>query len=81
MTNDRLDELETFRLEDDTPLDARISLPWRDLRDLVALIPVVRAAMRMADEPADVFHRASGAERDLYSTLDDLRREPERDEL
>lgn len=44
MTNDRLDELATYTTEEDTPDDARVSLPWRDLRDLVALIPVVRAA-------------------------------------
>ena len=47
--NDRLDELETYRVEDDTPEDARISLPWRDLRDLVALIPVARAGRLLCD--------------------------------
>lgn len=52
MTNDRLSELETFRLEDDTPPDARVSVPWRDLRDLVRLIPVARAAMAYEEEGA-----------------------------
>ena len=54
MSPDRLDELETYRLEDDVPSDAKIRIPAGDLRDLVALIPVVRAAMgwRYWDEPA-----------------------------
>lgn len=46
--SDRLDELETYRPDDDQPLDARVSLPWRDLRDLVALIPYARELMRIA---------------------------------
>ena len=43
--SDRLDELETL-LPDDMPDDARLSVPARDLRDLVLLIPVARAALR-----------------------------------
>lgn len=45
MTNDRLDELECWRPDDDTPDDAKVRIDTRDLRDLVSLIPVVRAAM------------------------------------
>lgn len=78
MTPDRLDELETFRMEDDTPLDARISLPWRDLRDLVALIPVVRAAMCWVNCRPQDNHDALCA---VGAAVHDLRREPERDEL
>ena len=42
MTNDRLDELATYRPDDDTPDDAKVRIPVGDLRDLVALIPVAR---------------------------------------
>ena len=41
---DRLDELSTWLPESDTPDDAKIRIPAGDLRDLVGLIPVVRAA-------------------------------------
>jgi hypothetical protein len=46
---DRLAELDTFRLDEDTPDDARVSLPARDVRDLVSLISVVRAAIAMRE--------------------------------
>ncbi len=45
---DRLDELATFQVDEGTPDDARISIPARDLRDLVALIPVVRAVRKQS---------------------------------
>lgn len=48
--SDRLDELATYQLDDDTPPDAKVRIPAGDLRDLVALIPVVRAAMAGSDE-------------------------------
>lgn len=41
---DRLAELETLAPDDDCPADARLSVPASDLRDLLALIPVVRAS-------------------------------------
>lgn len=44
---DRLDELECWRPDDDTPDDAKVRIPAGDLRDLVALIPVARAAARL----------------------------------
>lgn len=68
MTNDRLDELATFRMEDDTPPDARISVPWRDLRDLVRLIPVARAALRYDED---------GAVTALLDAVEELRKEEE----
>lgn len=43
--DDRLAELDTFRIDEDTPDDARISLPAADVRDLVSLISIVRAAI------------------------------------
>lgn len=49
---DRLAELDTFRLDEDTPDDVRIVLPARDVRDLVQLISVVRAAIDLRDEAA-----------------------------
>lgn len=45
--SDRLDELATWRPDDDCPDDAKIRIPAGDLRDLVALIPVARAAARL----------------------------------
>ncbi len=45
--HDRLDELGTWRPDDDTPDDAKIRIPAGDLRDLVRLIPIARAAMRV----------------------------------
>jgi hypothetical protein len=39
---DRLAELETLRPDEDCPADARLSVTASDLRDLVALIPIVR---------------------------------------
>lgn len=69
---DRLDELECFRLEDDTPEDARVSLPWRDLRDLVSLIPVVRAAMGIeaATDANDFCFAMQDAVRELRAKVD-----------
>jgi hypothetical protein len=46
---DRLAELDTFRLDEDTPDEVRISLPARDVRDLVSLISVVRAAIDLRE--------------------------------
>lgn len=66
---DRLDELSTWLPESDTPDDAKIRIPAGDLRDLVALIPVVRAAIRWGDEKA-IF--ASTALSDMCLALDDL---------
>jgi hypothetical protein len=45
---DRLAELETLAPDEDCPPDARFSVPASDLRDLLALIPMVRAADRVA---------------------------------
>ncbi len=50
---DRLAELDTMRLDADTPPDARISLPAADLRDLVQLIPIVRAAIELRNAVRD----------------------------
>jgi len=47
--DDRLDELDTFRVDEDVPDDARVSLPARDVRDLVRLIPCLRAAVSLRD--------------------------------
>lgn len=65
--SDRLDELSTYVVDDDTPDDAKIRIPAGDLRDLVALIPVVRAAM--AFDGDDDY----GCEERFYRTLDELR--------
>ena len=51
--SDRLAELDTFRVDDDTPDDATIRLPARDVRDLVQLISVVRAAIELRDSVVD----------------------------
>jgi hypothetical protein len=80
MTPDRLDELATYTTEDDTPDDARISLPWRDLRDLVALIPVARAAVAWRALEAIPDH-PDQVDALLIAAVDDLSGEPERDEL
>jgi hypothetical protein len=42
---DRLDELATWRPEDDCPGEAKVRIPAEDLADLVSLIPIVRAAI------------------------------------
>lgn len=60
---DRLSELETWRPEDDTPDDAKVRIPAGDLRDLVALIALVRAAQTWregigTDEPEASGHGA-----------------------
>jgi hypothetical protein len=52
LDEDRLDELETFALDDDAPDDARVSLPARDVRDMVRLIAIVRAALVLRDVAA-----------------------------
>jgi hypothetical protein len=49
LDEDRLDELETFSVDDDTPDKARVALPARDVRDLVRLIPCLRAALELRD--------------------------------
>ena len=49
ISEDRLDELATFILDDDTPPDAYIRLPARDVRDLVRLVAVVRAAIALRE--------------------------------
>jgi hypothetical protein len=36
-------------VDEDTPDNARVSLPVRDVRDLVRLIPCLRAAIAMRD--------------------------------
>jgi hypothetical protein len=46
---DRLDELDTFRVDEDVPDDARISLPAADVRDLVRLVAVVRAGIALRE--------------------------------
>lgn len=46
---DRLEELDTLRLDDDTPGDARVYVSADDLRDLVSLIPAVRAAIELRE--------------------------------
>jgi hypothetical protein len=46
---DRLAELETLAPDEDCPADARLSVPVSDLRDLLAVIPVVRAAEVLRD--------------------------------
>ncbi len=47
--SDRLDELETYRLEDDVPGDAKVRIPAEDLRDLVRCVAVVRAGIAIRD--------------------------------
>lgn len=42
---DRLAELETLAPDEGCPEDARLSVPVGDLRDLLALIPIARAAL------------------------------------
>ena len=49
---DRLEELDTLRIDEDTPDHVRISLPVGDVRDLVQLISVVRAGIALRDEAA-----------------------------
>ncbi len=53
ISHDRLDELATYTLDSDTPPAARISLPAEDLRDLVSLIPALRAAIALRDAVVD----------------------------
>jgi hypothetical protein len=48
-TLDRLAELETLAPDADCPADARLSLPVADIRDLLALVPMVRAAEVLRD--------------------------------
>ena len=50
---DRLDELDTFRVDEDVPDDAQVRLPARDVRDLVRLISVVRAAIELREAVVD----------------------------
>ncbi len=50
---DRLDELETYQLGDDTPGYAKVRIPAEDLRDLVSLIPALRAAIALRDAVVD----------------------------
>lgn len=50
---DRLDELQTWRPDDDCPDDAKFRIPARDLRDLVSLIPALRAAIALRDAVVD----------------------------
>ena len=68
MTPDRLSELETWLPEEDTPDDAKIRIPAGDLRDLVALIPVVRAVVEAVDAGD------SGALEDAAIVLVELRK-------
>jgi redox-regulated HSP33 family molecular chaperone len=46
---DRLDELETYQLDDDTPDDAKVRIPAADLRDLVRCVAALRAAIAIRD--------------------------------
>jgi hypothetical protein len=59
LTLDRLAELETLAPDEDCPADARFSVPAADLRDLLALIPIVRdldAQLAKADEELELYH-------------------------
>lgn len=49
ISSDRLDELQTYAVDDDCPDDAKIRIPAGDLRDLVRLVGVVRASVEMRD--------------------------------
>jgi hypothetical protein len=65
-TLDRLAELETLAPEEDCPADARFSVPASDLRDLLALIPIVLAAEALrnsldADEQEDLSEKVCEA--------------------
>jgi hypothetical protein len=76
LTLDRLAELETLAPDDDCPGDGRFSVPASDLRDLLALIPMVRAAEALrnsldADEQEDL----SGKVCEAFEAYDQVRPE------
>lgn len=52
VTNERLDELATLEPNEHWPDDGKLTLTVQDVRDLVRLIPVVRAAIRYDEEGA-----------------------------
>lgn len=71
-TLDRLAELETYAPDEDCPEDARFSLPVSDLRDLLALIPVVREDERAVAEARALNDRARLALIHLRDKLEQL---------
>ncbi len=69
ISHDRLAELDTFRLDEDTPDDTYIRLPARDVRDLVSLISVVKAAVALRDLVALVHGRAVSPSPELWAAI------------
>lgn len=71
-TLDRLAELETLAPDEDCPDDARFSVPVSDLRDLLALIPIVREDGSAVAEARALNDRARLALIHLRDQLDQL---------
>lgn len=57
-TLDRLAELETLAPDEDCPPEARFSVPASDLRALLALIPIARAAEQLYEATSYTLSRA-----------------------